>query len=357
VVVVEGSDPATSALRALSLEDGSELWRTDLGAVTRGGPTVAGDQVFVSTITGQVRSFDAATGAEGWTSDLGGRVLGAPAVDGDLVFAVSEDLGQGSANLLALDRITGSTAWSVPRTEGARASGVTVAGGRVFVGFGDRTVCAFDAATGSLVWSTPVRFVFSSQSLPAVAGGVLYIADRIGSLYALDTSTGDQRWDYQFPSQALIGSPLVAGSVVYLGQQDGTLAALDVTSGDLVWRTTFGGGWIGSLAPAGDLLLIPGGRSALLASASGTPSPTPSGATSTGGPGGIHALAHDPDGSLESVPSPTRLRPVEAGLNFALAFVAVLAGIWVIFGLVLRPRGARPLPWRRRRSTDGAGVV
>jgi eukaryotic-like serine/threonine-protein kinase len=354
-VVVEGSDPATSAIRALALEDGSELWRTELGAVSRGGPTVAADQVIVSTITGQVRSFDVATGAAGWTSELGGRVLGAPTVDGDLVFAVSEDLGAGSATLYALDLATGTTTWSVPRTEGARASGLTVAGGTVFVGFGDRTVCAFEAATGSLVWSTPVRFVFSPQSLPAVADGRLYVADRIGSLYALDATTGEQLWDYQFPSQALIGSPLVAGSVVYLGQQDGTLAAMDVASGDLVWQTTFAGGWVGSLAPAGALLLVPGGRSVPVATTpSGTPSPSPSGEpAATGGPGGIHALAHDANGTLESVSSPTRLRPVEAGLNFALAFVAILAGTWVLFGLILRPRGARALPWRRGRTSDG----
>ena len=356
-MVVEGADPATSAVRGLALDDGTELWRTELGAVSRGGPTVAGDQLFVSTITGQVRSFDVATGAAGWTSELGGRVLGAPAVDGDLVFAVSEDLGAGSATLFALDRTTGSTAWSVPRPEGARASGLTVAGGTVFAAFGDRTVCAFEAATGSLVWSTPVRFVFSPQSLPAVAGGRLYIADRIGSLYALDAATGDQVWDYQFPSQALIGSPLVAGSVVYLGQQDGTLAAVDVASGELVWHTTFAGGWVGSLAPAGDLLLVPAGRSQpVAATPSGTPSATPSGGASTsGGPGGIHALAHDPNGTLESVPSPTHLRPVEAGLNFVLAFVAILAGAWVLFGLILRPRGRRALPWRRGGISDGEG--
>jgi hypothetical protein len=355
-VVVEGSDPATSAVRALALDDGSEVWRTELGAVSRGGPTVSGDQVFVSTVTGQVRSFDAASGAAGWTSELGGRVLGAPTVDGDHVFVVAEDVAAGSATLYALDEASGSTAWSVPRTEGARASGLTVAGGSVFVGFGDRTVCAFDAATGRLTWRTPVRFVFSPTSLPAVADGRLYIADRIGSLYALDAATGEQLWDYQFPSQALIGSPLAAGSVVYLGQQDGTLAAVDVASGDLVWRMTFAGGWVGSLAPAGDLLLVPAGRSQTAApSPSGTPSASPSAAPTSGGPGGIHALAHDPMGTLDSVPSPTRLRPVEAGLNFVVAFVVLVAGTWVLFGLILRPRGERVLPWRRGAASEEEG--
>jgi outer membrane protein assembly factor BamB len=355
VVVVEGADPATSAVRALAVDDGFEVWRTELGAVSRGGPTVDGDQVVVSTVTGEVRSFDVATGAAGWTSELGGRVLTAPAVAGELVYAVSEDLGAGSATLHAVDRASGKTAWSVSRAQGARVSGLTVADGKVFVGFGDRTVCAFDAATGSLAWSTPVRFVFSPLSMPAVADGLLFIADRIGSLYALDAATGKQRWDYQFPSQALLGSPLVAETVVYLGQQDGTLAAVDIASGDLVWERTFAGGWVGPLTPARDLLLVPAGRPLPLTaspSASPIPSASPGGAPA-GGPGGIHALAHDPKGTLVAVQSPTRLRPAVAGLNFVLAFVAVLGGAWVLFGLVLRPRGTRTLPWRHERASTG----
>ncbi len=101
-------------------------------------------------------------------------------------------------------------------------------------------LAAFDATTGHVRWITPATAA-SSGSSPAVANGVVYLAeDRV---YAFDAATGDQRWvsgsigayNSDSPMVALWASPpannqifttpAVADGVVYIASEDGALYA------------------------------------------------------------------------------------------------------------------------------------
>ena len=71
--------------------------------------------------------------------------------------------------------------------------------------------------------------------VPALDGGVLYAADGKGRVYAIDASSGKERWEQDL-DKPLSGGVGVGGGLVLVGDLRGTLFALDAASGDLRWR-------------------------------------------------------------------------------------------------------------------------
>jgi outer membrane protein assembly factor BamB len=170
-----------------------------------------------------------------------------------------------------------------------------VAGRLMFVSFNDADkVVALDVASGAEVWSFytdgPVRFS------PAVHKGSVYATCDDGYLYCLAAADGTLRWRFRggpsdrraignsrvISSWPARGGPVVAGDTVYFAASIwpfmGTfIYALDAETGKLRWLNddtsaefqkqphsapSFAGvAPQGQLALAGDLLLVPGGRS------------------------------------------------------------------------------------------------
>ena len=69
----EGEEP-TSSLVAISLEDGTELWRVPLRGVARSGVTIDGTTAYVGDQDGHVAAVALADGSVTWTAELVGRV-------------------------------------------------------------------------------------------------------------------------------------------------------------------------------------------------------------------------------------------------------------------------------------------
>ena len=70
-------------------------WRLDLPAHAAGAPVVAGDQVLVPTLAGEVLAYDLlgtdAPEGPAWRVDIGGTPGGAVAVDGDTVLVLTRE--------------------------------------------------------------------------------------------------------------------------------------------------------------------------------------------------------------------------------------------------------------------------
>jgi serine/threonine-protein kinase len=321
LVYAEGRLGATSAVVAMDLDKRSQVWRYPatggLKQPLRGAPVIDSGTVYVGSDDGNVYALDEKTGAKRWAFQTGARVQTSPAVAGGAVFVIADNSSSGQSTLFALDAATGKLRWNYsPRGVALNSSPPTVAGDRVFVGFGDRTVKAVDAASGAVLWSSPVRFPFSPFNGLAYASGSVYALDAAGGLYRFDATTGDHRWDFQFDATALRSAPLVAGSVVYVGLDDGMVAAVDVATGDRVSATTVAAGGAGALAPAaGDVLI----------------------AQYVGDGGGVIAFRHGP-GGLTAVESPTKLHPGIALVNFLVAAVAVTGVVLAVFAVLARRR-------------------
>ncbi|MGH2555080.1 MAG: PQQ-binding-like beta-propeller repeat protein, partial [Actinomycetota bacterium] len=320
LVYTEGNSPRESGVVAVDVASRDRLWRFAIEDISRGGPTVAGGTVFVGSRDRHVYAIDAQRGTLRWKRRLQASVEAAPAVEGGRVFALSENPTNGATRLYALDATSGKIEWSYsPRGAAIGVSSPTVAGGVVFVGFGDSQVRAFDAADGTLKWSKPVRSFFSYHASLAFSEGALYVMDVNGGVYRFEGSTGKLEWDFQFPSFVSWSSPLLVGRTVYVGMDDGTVAGIGASSGRLIWRTRLVTGPISALVPAGELLL----------------------GSSNSARGALVAFQHDPSGALLDVHSPTELDLPIALANFAGAFVLVLGLVIVLFRFLIR---SRPIP-------------
>jgi len=156
------------------------------------------------------------------------------------------------------------------------------------------SVTAYDADSGSELWSFttdgPVRFA------PAVWADRVFVASDDGHLYCLDAAHGHLLWKFRGgPSERKVlgngrlistwparGGPVVADGTVYFAAgiwpfMGIFIHALDAHSGEVVWSNDGDGSTYrkqphqadsfagvapqGTLAVAGDRLLVPGGRS------------------------------------------------------------------------------------------------
>ncbi len=182
-----------------------------------------------------------------------------------------------------------------PRAQFDAAYEPVVAGRRLFLASSlqDR-ITAYDTRSGAELWrfhaDGPIRFA------PAVQHGAVYFVSDDGHLYCVDADKGTLRWRFRGgPSDRRIlgherlistwparGAPVVVGDTVHFAAgiwpfMGIFLYALDAHSGKLLWvNDGDGASYIlqphnteafagvapqGYLSTAGDLLLVPGGRS------------------------------------------------------------------------------------------------
>lgn len=96
------------------------------------------------------------------------------------------------------------------------------------------TVHAVDIETGAEYWST--RLDEPANTMPAVYENTLCYGTCGGRVVALDSTTGDRRWDFQVNDDGRILSwPTIAADTVYVGSRDECLYALDRRDGSLRW--------------------------------------------------------------------------------------------------------------------------
>ncbi|MFP8954263.1 PQQ-binding-like beta-propeller repeat protein [Natrialbaceae archaeon A-arb3/5] len=92
-------------------------------------------------------------------------------------------------------------------------------------------------------WSFPVNRLghtaAKSTPRPTPDGETVLIAGDTGTIYAV-TPSGERRWTLETDASRSLGfhgTPAIVGDVAYIGGYDGTLYALDTETGDLHWQT------------------------------------------------------------------------------------------------------------------------
>ncbi|MEV3857485.1 PQQ-binding-like beta-propeller repeat protein [Streptomyces sp. NPDC050095] len=246
---IHASDGPT--LWALDAREGADLWRlqtdswvyalqADRGTVvtgTRGGGVQAREAVngdMLWEITGCQTDFEAPEAG--------------PVVHDGTVFVWQD------ARLRALEARTGEERWSYPIGDAASCGGVPVrltpaADGYVYVAAGTR-VLAIETGSGHVRWHFEAPAVFLCPPAfapgPAVTGGGVYLADHLGTVYALDATDGRDRWRIATEARpASIDPVLVAHGHVHVGSGQG-LYTLDAVTGTPKWRFQSGGDIVGS---------------------------------------------------------------------------------------------------------------
>ena len=176
-----------------------------------------------------------------WTAALG-QNLSYPLIAGDLVYVSlipDETVG---VRVVALDRLTGKTAWSAV-LPAAKAAFLAYENGRLFASeVGDAlgpiqanamhptpTLWAFDGKTGAVDWQVPVDAARPFRGTPPLAyGGTLYsLGDPekgTPMMYAYDEATGAVRWMSPFAD----GTFAASADGVFTFDSCGTTTALNL---------------------------------------------------------------------------------------------------------------------------------
>jgi outer membrane protein assembly factor BamB len=128
-----------------------------------------------------------------------------------------------------VDAATGDVRWKW-RSRRSKMSMPTVADHIVYAASHNGRMWAVDGRTGRPVWNAKVAdYRTPHNPAPTVTDGVLYAAvDE--HLVALDTATGDRRWDV-FPHGGVQKTPTVTDGIAYVGNGKGLLA-LDAATGE-----------------------------------------------------------------------------------------------------------------------------
>ncbi|MEU3184481.1 PQQ-binding-like beta-propeller repeat protein [Streptomyces sp. NPDC006923] len=245
---IHASDGPT--LYALDGADGSERWRLQTDAWVYSLKVGTGT-VVTGTRGGGVQAWHAASGEKLWDTagaqtDFETPEAGPEIFDG-MVYVWKD------ARLLALDARTGAERWSYPIGDAASCGGVPVrvrpaSDGNLYVSAGTR-VLSVDIASGRVRWHFEAPAVFLSPPAfapgPAVTGGGVYLADYLGTVYALDAATGKDRWRIATESRQSIEPVLVADGNVHVGSGS-ALYTLDAVTGTPKWRFAAGGEVIGA---------------------------------------------------------------------------------------------------------------
>ncbi|MEU0008945.1 serine/threonine-protein kinase [Streptomyces sp. NPDC006314] len=245
---IHASDGPT--LFTLDAREGADLWRLSTDAWVYSLKADHGT-VVTGTRGGGVQAWEAAGGQKLWEitgcqTDFESPEAG-PLVHDGTVYVWQE------ARLRALEARTGEERWSYPIGDAASCGGVPVrlapaSDGYVYVSAGTR-VLAIEAASGMVRWHFEAPAVFLSPPAfapgPAVTGGGVYLADYLGTVYALDATDGRDRWRIATEARSSIEPVLVAAGHVHVGSGKG-LYTLDAVTGTPKWRFQAGGDVVGA---------------------------------------------------------------------------------------------------------------
>lgn len=239
-VVADGTVFAASGdgrIHVLELATGNERWAVDIGGHLSASPLLTSDLVIVGDEDGTVHALQADDGTPAWTATLDGAITGSPAALGDDLIVATM-----GTHAYRLDAATGKQIWSTD-VGGATTRSVTVDGERAYLGLGGELV-AIDLADGAERWRATLAAT-GNVGTPTIAGELVYAATGLGGepedagVAAIDAVTGEIRWHYASPEQAVVYTPAVVDGRAFVLGHDGRVVAMDAATGKQLWTQDF----------------------------------------------------------------------------------------------------------------------
>ncbi|HVT58398.1 MAG TPA: PQQ-binding-like beta-propeller repeat protein [Thermoanaerobaculia bacterium] len=236
-------------LHALDAGTGKPSWNFHAGGAIRACPRPAGGDLFVQADDGYLYRLNAASGEQRWRARLEPPVVRHPLDKEDSNYDYRASgvtiadrrlfVGTHDGHLLALDPADGSRLWDFA-TAGSVLSTPAVDSGRVYFGSFDGNVYALAAASGALLWKHDTGAPVSSS--PALHEGRVIIGSRSYDLMALDGASGKPAWTRYYWFSWVESSATILGGSAYVGSSDAAkLFAFDARSGRRLWDLDAGG--------------------------------------------------------------------------------------------------------------------
>jgi outer membrane protein assembly factor BamB len=220
-------------VRALSMRDGSVVWRHDTpGGKMAASPAVVGRDLIVHGMDGVVRVLDRATGSLRFAYRVGSPIESSPLVRDRIDY-----FGAWNGNVYALDLRTRRVRW-VYRSGYKITSSAALAARTLYIGDYGGRVLALAPGSGRLRWSAQVNGRI--YGTPAVWGGRVFVPSSDGGSVTAFSTRGRYLWRVHAGSY-VYSSPAVWNGRVYFGSYNGLLYSVSARSGRLHWAVQTGG--------------------------------------------------------------------------------------------------------------------
>jgi outer membrane protein assembly factor BamB len=231
---------AAGELLKLDASNGSQAWRVNIGQKITGGVGVGGSLVMVGTQGGLVYAYDI-SGKLQWKAKLSSEVLSAPKYFDGLVIVRT-----GDSRIFGINANDGSRKWVYERTTPAltlrSSAGVVVDGGVVYAGFAGGKLAAIRADNGKMLWEasvaqpkgvTEIERIADITSLPVVDGPLIYAVAYQGKIAAVDRASGRVVWNRDISSLSGLSTE---DARIFVSHAMGSVYALDYSTGKTFWR-------------------------------------------------------------------------------------------------------------------------
>jgi outer membrane protein assembly factor BamB len=226
VLIAQSADPSASWLMyqrvpshnaVLSRPGFRASWLTKLGDKINGGLAVTGDTLYVDSFDKKLYAIDLRTGAIRWSANADNVLMSTPVVQDGVVI-----VGSGDNGFLKPDDAN-SQIWGRP--------------------LGD-DILAFSTTDGHLVWK--LHTVGQDMPTPAIAEDAAIVANGDLHAYALDVSSGKQKWLVPLQGVAAMSSVNVHDGMAFVSTCHNApyvceTRALSVHDGHTIWSNPYGG--------------------------------------------------------------------------------------------------------------------
>ncbi|MEO8743245.1 MAG: outer membrane protein assembly factor BamB [Lysobacteraceae bacterium] len=257
------ADSYEANIYALDLSSGRDIWKTDTKLRLTGGPGVGSGMVVVGSINGDIVALAADTGAERWRARASAEIISAPLIVGNIVIVRSDD-----GHVQGLSLADGKQVWAFEHplpTLTLRGNSAPVLGsnGLVYLGYSDGTLVALRSQDGIKVWEQVVaqpdgrsdidRLADIDGNIVASTDGV-YAASYKGRVGGFNPDNGNPLWSHELVSY---GGLARSDNYLFVSDAVGTVWALDHTSGAALWKQdALGYRWLSTPAVQGGYIVV-----------------------------------------------------------------------------------------------------
>ncbi|MBI5669200.1 MAG: PQQ-like beta-propeller repeat protein [Chloroflexi bacterium] len=189
-------------------------------------PVVSDDLIYVGLSTKNLVALNRDDYSLAWTAETEHGVWSKPVLVDDTLYFTSLD-----HNLYAVDARTGASRWTLD-LQGAAPASPAYVDGKLYIGSFARKV--FEVSTEGKILNSydTLDWVWNT---PTVKDGILYTADLVGNVYALDTTDNLREvWKVRPSTMAIRPSPLVTENYVLVASRDQKLYWLNRDDGTIV---------------------------------------------------------------------------------------------------------------------------
>ncbi|MGP1939608.1 MAG: outer membrane protein assembly factor BamB [Arsenophonus sp. ET-DL9-MAG3] len=148
----------------------------------------------------------------------------------------------------SMDATSGKILWSINLSEQigflkvnlstVLSSGLTISGDKLYIGTEIGKVIALSKINGKIIWEKDVAGEVLSQ--PVVSDGILLVHTSNGVLQALDSQTGQNKWNINLDISTLSirgkSTPAIAYGIVIVGSDTGRITAIMLDQGQIIWQ-------------------------------------------------------------------------------------------------------------------------